>query len=119
MRYALTVLLAVCCFGAFSHSQTADELIAKNIQARGGMEKMKAIKNFRLTGKFDGGGGFTASIGQENERPNLIRESFLLQGMTAVQAYDGTIRLADPALWREKRSRVDGRRRRARPAAGR
>ncbi len=89
MRYALTVLIAVCCFGAFSYSQTADELIAKNIQARGGMEKMKAIKNFRLTGKFDGGGGFTASIGQENERPNLIRETFLLQGMTAVQAYDG------------------------------
>ena len=46
MRYALTVLIAVCCFGAFSYSQTADELIAKNIQARGGMEKMKAIKNF-------------------------------------------------------------------------
>src|SRR6202042_957388 len=64
MRHALIVLLAVCCFGAFSYSQTADELIAKNIQARGGMEKMKAIKNFRLTGKFDGGGGFTASIGQ-------------------------------------------------------
>jgi len=89
MRYALTVLIAVCCFGGFSHSQTADELIAKNIHARGGIEKMKAIKNFRMTGKFDGGGGFTASIGQENERPNLVRETFLLQGMTAVQAYDG------------------------------
>jgi hypothetical protein len=89
MRYALTVLIAVCCFGAFSHSQTADELIAKNIEARGGMEKMKAIKTFRMTGKFEGGGGFTASIGQENQRPNLVREAFTLQGMTAVQAYDG------------------------------
>jgi hypothetical protein len=29
-------------------------------------------------------------VGQENERPNLIRETFLLQGMTAIQAYDGT-----------------------------
>src|ERR1700677_2415995 len=89
MRHAVTVLFAVCCLTLFSNSQTADELIAKNIEARGGIEKMKAIKNIRMTGKFEGGGGFTASIGQENERPNLVRETFLLQGMTAVQAYDG------------------------------
>jgi hypothetical protein len=90
MRHAVIVLLAVCCFGAVSYSQTADELIAKNIQARGGMEKMKAIKTMRVTAKFDGGGGFTASVGQENQRPNLLRETFKLQGMTAVQAYDGS-----------------------------
>ncbi|HZW91437.1 MAG TPA: hypothetical protein VFF64_00535 [Candidatus Eremiobacteraceae bacterium] len=90
MRRALIVLVAVCCCGAFSVSQTADELIAKNIEARGGIEKMKAIKTLRMTGKFEGGGGFTASVGQENERPNLIRQTFVLQGMTAVQAYDGT-----------------------------
>src|ERR1700733_6271453 len=89
MRHALTVLIAVCCSGVFSVSQTADELIAKNIQARGGIEKIKAIKTLRMTGRFEGGGGFTASVGQENERPNLVRETFSLQGMTAVQAYDG------------------------------
>jgi len=89
MRHALMVLI-VACFGVSSFSQTADELIAKNIEARGGMEKMKAIKTFRITGKFDGGGGFSASVGQENQRPDLIRETFTLQGMTAVQAYDGS-----------------------------
>ena len=47
MRHAVIVLIAVCCCGAFCFSQTADELIAKNIQARGGMEKMKAIKTIR------------------------------------------------------------------------
>src|ERR1700684_3570073 len=90
MRHAVTVLFAVCCLTLFSNSQTADELIAKNIEARGGIEKMKAIKNIRMTGKFEGGGGFTASVGQEKARPNLIRETFSLQGMTAVQAFDGT-----------------------------
>jgi len=90
MRHALMVLIAVCCCGIVSHSQTADELIAKNIQARGGMEKMKAIKNIRMTGRFEGGGGFTASVGQENVRPELIRQTFTLQGMTVIQAYDGT-----------------------------
>jgi hypothetical protein len=90
MRHAVIVLLAVCCCGGFCCSQTADELIAKNIQARGGLEKMQAIKTIRMTGKFEGGGGFTAAVGQENERPNLIRQTFTLQGMTQVQAYDGT-----------------------------
>src|ERR1017187_10920338 len=89
MRHAVIVLIAVCCFATFSLSQTADELIAKNIQARGGMEKMKAIKTLRMTGKFEGGGGFTASVGQENQRPSLIRRTFTLQGMSVVQAYDG------------------------------
>ena len=83
MRHAVIVLIAVCCFGGFSFSQTADELIAKNIEARGGIEKIKAIKTIRMTGKFEGGEGFTASVGQENERPNLVRETFSLQGMTA------------------------------------
>jgi len=41
---------------------------------------MKAIKNFRMTGRFEGGGGFTASVGQESARPNLIRQTFTLQG---------------------------------------
>jgi hypothetical protein len=90
MRHAFIALLVVVCFGIASVSQTADELIAKNIQARGGAEKMKAIKTLRMTGKFEGGGGFTATVGQENARPNLIRQTFSLQGMTAVQAYDGS-----------------------------
>jgi len=82
-------VLLVCCFGVVSHSQTADELVAKNIQARGGLEKMKAIKTLRMTGKFDGF-GFTARTGQENQRPNLLRETFTLQGMSQVQVYDGS-----------------------------
>lgn len=90
MRHALIVLIGVCCCAAFCYSQTADELIAKNIEARGGLEKIKAIKSLRMTGKFEGGDGFTAAVGQENARPNLVRETFSLQGMTAVQAYDGT-----------------------------
>lgn len=90
MRHAMVVVLAVCSLGIFSHSQTADELIARNIQARGGMEKIKAIKTIRMTARFEGGGGFTAKIGQENMRPNLARQTFTLQGMTAVTAYDGT-----------------------------
>ena len=90
MRGVVVVLLGVACLGVWSQAQTVDELIARNIEAKGGMEKMKALKNVRMASKFDGGGGFTAMITQENMRPNLYRSAFSLQGMTAVQAYDGS-----------------------------
>jgi hypothetical protein len=90
MRHAGIMLAAVSCLSVFAYSQSAEELVNKNIQAKGGIEKIKAIHSVRITGKLSGGGGFTASQGQENQRPNLVRETFSLQGMTAVTAYDGT-----------------------------
>lgn len=89
MRHAVILLAAVCC-ASVCLGQTAEELVNKNIQAKGGMDKMKAIKSIRMTGKLTGGGGFSAAVGQENQRPNLYRDTFSLQGMTAVTAYDGT-----------------------------
>jgi hypothetical protein len=90
MRHAVIVLMAVWCLGVFAQAQTADELVNKNIQAKGGIDKIKAIKTVRIIGKLNVGGGITAASLQENERPNLVRETFSLQGMTAVTAYDGT-----------------------------
>lgn len=89
MRYWLVLLLAVVCFNLSASSQTAGELVNKNIEAKGGMDKIKAVKTRRMTGKMIGG-GIVAATGQENMRPNLVRETFSLQGMTAVQAYDGS-----------------------------
>ena len=90
MRHAMIVLVAVCGLSVFTHCQTAEELVDKNIQAKGGMDKIKAIHSLHMTGKLTGGGGFTATVTQDGMRPNLVRETFSLQGMTGVQAYDGT-----------------------------
>lgn len=90
MRRYLGVLIAILSLSLAASSQTAEELVRKNIEAKGGIDKMKAIKTVRSTGKLDAGGGFTGMVGQENKRPNLVRETFTLQGMTQVQAYDGS-----------------------------
>ena len=45
-------------------AQSVDEIIAKNIQAHGGMEKMKSVQTIRMTGKFSQGSfraGFPAA----------------------------------------------------------
>jgi outer membrane lipoprotein-sorting protein len=70
-------------------AQTVDELIAKNIEARGGMEKMKAVQGIRMTGKMMMGPGMEAPLTLEIKRPHNVRMEFTFQGMTGVQAYDG------------------------------
>ena len=86
----MRALWVVLCLSTVAWCQTAEELVAKNLEAKGGLDKIKAVKTTRSTGKLTAGGGFTATVGQENMRPNLVRETFSLQGMTGVQAYDGS-----------------------------
>ncbi len=69
--------------------QTADEIIAKYVTTVGGMDKIQAVTTLRRTGKFIGFGGLEARVVQENKRPNKVRQEFLFQGMTGVNAYDG------------------------------
>jgi hypothetical protein len=89
MRHAV-ILTVASCLSLVAWAQSAEELINKNIEAKGGMDKIKAIQSVRMTGKLSAGGGFKAATVQENERPNRVRETVALQGMTAVTAYDGT-----------------------------
>jgi hypothetical protein len=89
MRHAVIVSMLLSCLSLFGQAQTAEELVNKNIQAHGGIDKIKAIKSVRMTGKLNVGGGIIAAQLQENERPDFVRETFSLQGMTAVNAYDG------------------------------
>jgi outer membrane lipoprotein-sorting protein len=83
-----SLVLGLACLAASAGAQTADELVAKNIQAKGGLEKIKAIKTLRMKGRLNQG-GFTAVVGQELKRPSMLRSTFTVQGMTAVQVYDG------------------------------
>jgi len=69
-------------------AQTADEIIAKNIQARGGLERIKTLQSLRVSGRI-AIGGFRAAFVQENKRPFKVREEQIIQGMVGIDAYDG------------------------------
>lgn len=87
-RTFLTVLAATTLLSALSHAQSVDEVIARNIQAHGGLERLKAVTTMRASGKFSAG-SFRAAFLQENKRPDKVREEFILQGLAQVRAYDG------------------------------
>ena len=89
MRHFVGVAIISACCAAPISAQTADDLVARNIEAKGGVAKIKAIKSVRMTGRFQQG-DFSAVVGQEAKAPDLLRVTFTIQNMTQIQAYDGS-----------------------------
>ncbi len=85
----LRPVLAAAVLAAASTSPTVDELVAKNIEARGGRDRLKSVETIRMTGRTSPGPGVEAPIRLELKRPDRIRMEVTLQGVTAVQAFDG------------------------------
>jgi hypothetical protein len=71
--------------------QTADDIIAKNNDAKGGLARQKAVKSVRMTGRMIVGPGIEAPIVLELKRPKSLRIDIAIQGMTITQAYDGSV----------------------------
>jgi hypothetical protein len=80
---------AAAVFSLPATAQTVDEIIAKHYAARGGVEKIKAVKTIRVTLRISGGGAEIPAI-FENKRPESVRIEFTVQGLTGIQAYDGS-----------------------------
>src|SRR5207302_290171 len=69
---------------------TVDELIAKNVAAKGRADAVRSLKSVRLTGKLlVNEGQIQLAYVETKKRPGAIRDEVTLQGMTAIQAYDG------------------------------
>ncbi|MGI9108381.1 MAG: LolA family protein [Pyrinomonadaceae bacterium] len=72
-----------------AQTPTVDDIVNKHVAAMGGVEKLKAAKSLRLTGKMTVGPGIEAPVVIEFKRPGSTRMEITLQGLTLVQAYDG------------------------------
>lgn len=86
----VTKVTAGLAFAALLSAQTAEELVSKNLQAHGGVEKLKALHSLRMTGKMQQG-SLSIQIGLDTLAPNMLRRTFTVMGMTGMSAYDGTI----------------------------
>lgn len=71
--------------------ETVDGLVAKNVEAKGGAAALTAVTSLRLKGKIIVNNGQRQfDYVQLKKRPGAVREEVSLQGMTAIDAYDGT-----------------------------
>jgi outer membrane lipoprotein-sorting protein len=86
-RAALVLLMLVSAGAA--HAQTVDEIIAKNIEAKGGAAKWKSVNTVKMTGKISMQ-GMDLPLTVYAKRPNYNRQEIVLQDKQLVQAFDGT-----------------------------
>jgi hypothetical protein len=82
----LPLLVAACT----APSSPVDEIVASNLEARGGEAKIRALTAIRESGLATASGGRVARVVREMKRPGLYRLEFSYQGTTSVYAHDGT-----------------------------
>jgi outer membrane lipoprotein-sorting protein len=67
---------------------TVDTLVARNLQAKGGEAKLKAIQTMRMTGRVSIQ-GMELPMTIAAKRPNLMRQEMQIQDKRIVTAFDG------------------------------
>jgi hypothetical protein len=70
-------------------AQTADDLVAKYIQARGGSEKIRSVNSIRMSGTMTVG-AMDVPVTMLMKRPQSVRIEFTVQGSTGIRAFDGS-----------------------------
>ena len=100
MNRILVFSACLCCVGSIGFraaaqapvpaaAPSADELIAKNIEAKGGLTAIKAITSLRMKGKLETQ-GIVILLGYDRKPESLVRQTVSIQGMTQIQAFDGS-----------------------------
>jgi outer membrane lipoprotein-sorting protein len=88
---ARAAAVAVACLSitAVAGAQTVDELVAKNLEARGGEARLRAIQSMRITGRVQVQ-GMELPMTVVAKRPNLMRQEMQIQDKKVVTAFDGS-----------------------------
>ena len=92
-RFSVALAIAVVALttGRMTARQalTADDIIAKNLQAKGGLEKMRSVQTLKQTGHVTIPNVGEATLTLYSKRPSKTRQEMMVAGMTSISAYDG------------------------------
>jgi outer membrane lipoprotein-sorting protein len=89
MNKTIALILLTAILSLIAVAQTADEVIAKSVSARGGMDKLKAVQSQRLTGQIAFGSEAQGTLTVEMKRPGKVREELTINGETLIRTSDG------------------------------
>ena len=85
---AAVALIALVLAAPAAQAQTVDDIIAKNIEAKGGAALLKSTTSVRTTGKGSMQGA-EVSITSSTKRPFFMRNEMELAGQKIVHGFDG------------------------------
>jgi hypothetical protein len=91
MRFGIAFLATMILGAGAAGAETVDQIVGKNIEARGGLAALKGIKTLRMTGVVSMGPSAQLGLVMEFKRPRMVRQEFTVPGATGVAAFDGTI----------------------------
>jgi outer membrane lipoprotein-sorting protein len=88
--FRLLVLGLVVAAASTASAQTpsVDEVVSKNLAARGGEEKLRALNTMKMTGTINVQ-GMDMPITVMTKRPNRLFQEMTMQGQRMVSAFDG------------------------------
>jgi outer membrane lipoprotein-sorting protein len=85
---ALAALAALVLAAGSASAQTVDDVLAKHYAAKGGA-KWQSVQSMRMTARIVTQ-GIELPMTIVSKRPNLMRQDMSFQGVSIVQAFDGT-----------------------------
>ena len=104
----MTVARAYAQAPAAAPLPTVDDIIAKNLQAKGGAAKWQSMKSVKMTGKMTAQ-GTEMPLTVYAMRPNFNRQEITMPAGKAIQAFDGTTAwVVNPMLGIETPQAVPG-----------
>jgi hypothetical protein len=80
---------ATACAAPPTTTPTVDEIVARYVAARGGLEKIRSIRTLQEKGRITAGPNREALVNRERKRPSRTRLEFKVQGVTSVLVSDG------------------------------
>jgi hypothetical protein len=85
----LVVSLLLCGLAPGLYAQTATTVVAKVFAARGGLDKIRALKAQRVSGTISFGTDASGPFSVELKRPLKMHMQLTVQNLTMVRVYDG------------------------------
>ncbi len=89
MKRIFLSLITIFAISTAVNAQTAEEIVAKHIEATGGNDAYKGIKTAKMVGKTQVGPGMEAPMSITSVNNKAFRMELTIQGMTMIQAVNG------------------------------
>jgi hypothetical protein len=89
MKIKSLSVVVLCLWPLPAAAQTADEIIKKYLDARGGIDKIKAVQSERVTGHISFAPGVEGPFLLEFKRPLKLHMEATIEGRSLVRVYDG------------------------------
>ena len=82
MQARLAALLVLLGVAPSVRAQTVDDIVARYVATRGGMERIHSVQSLRMTGTLSPAPGEKGPFRLEVKRPGRMRVEMILQGTT-------------------------------------